>query len=362
MAAGIVEPGSQMGLFDRMGSRLGCGQGTLFAEPTAMLDSAGEFAHAGAKGLSQERIRETASLRVRRRRRPCAGELLGLREALTDGSRRLGPMFIGPLLAASGLALIHLFSSNLRFLDTIPRSRWLSVAGGVSVAFVMLHLLPQLHALAPAIGAAWDPVMPRSERLIYALALGGLVAFYGLEQVARKAKRVSQEKRLSQVSRVSQAPQVSQGSQAPQVSQAPQGSVAEEWSRMTFWLHMTSYAIYNSLVGYLLVREERDGRSLALFFIAIGMHMVINDYSLQKHHRGPYRRLGRWLLSAAILIGCGVGMATEIDPLVTASILGVLAGGILLNTFKEELPAEKESRYWAFALGAALSAAIMLST
>lgn len=42
------------------------------------------------------------------------------------------------------LALIHLYASKLKFLDTIPRSRWLSIASGVSVAYVFVHLLPDL--------------------------------------------------------------------------------------------------------------------------------------------------------------------------------------------------------------------------
>lgn len=41
---------------------------------------------------------------------------------------------LAPLLAAAGLALVHVFAGRLRFLDGIPRSRWLSIAGGVSVA------------------------------------------------------------------------------------------------------------------------------------------------------------------------------------------------------------------------------------
>ena len=37
-------------------------------------------------------------------------------------------------LLVAGLALMQLVAGKLRFLDTIPRSRWLSMAGGI-VAF-----------------------------------------------------------------------------------------------------------------------------------------------------------------------------------------------------------------------------------
>lgn len=46
------------------------------------------------------------------------------------------------LLAACAMAALHVFAGKLSILDEAPRSRWLSVAGGISVAYVFLHLLP----------------------------------------------------------------------------------------------------------------------------------------------------------------------------------------------------------------------------
>ena len=237
-------------------------------------------------------------------------------------------MIWGALLAASGLALIHLLGCNLRLLDAAPRSRWLSAAGGVSVAYAMVHLLPELHSYADPVAEFGGDVVPRNERLIYAIALLGLVVFYGLERAVRISRRQPTE---------------------------------EATGKGVFWLHMTSYAIYNSLIGYLLVREDRDSQRLLLFFIGIGLHFWVNDHSLQIHHREPYRRRGRWLLSAAILVGCATGLLTEVHPGLTASITAFLSGVILLNTFKEELPTERESRFGAFCLGATVYAAIMLA-
>ena len=40
-----------------------------------------------------------------------------------------------PALAALlFLAFLHVIAGRLRFLDAVPRSRWLSAAGGISVA------------------------------------------------------------------------------------------------------------------------------------------------------------------------------------------------------------------------------------
>ncbi len=56
-----------------------------------------------------------------------------------------------------------------------------------------------------------------------------------------------------------------------------------------------------------------------------------------------------------------LGLFTEISDVVLAVLIAFLAGGVVLNVLKEELPEERESRFWAFALGAALYATLLLA-
>ena len=46
---------------------------------------------------------------------------------------------------AIAFALIHLYSYRLKFLDSTPRSWWLSFSSGISVAYVFVHVLPDLN-------------------------------------------------------------------------------------------------------------------------------------------------------------------------------------------------------------------------
>jgi hypothetical protein len=48
------------------------------------------------------------------------------------------------LIFALCLALIHLGASRFSLARAEPRSRWLSLAGGASVAYVFVHILPEL--------------------------------------------------------------------------------------------------------------------------------------------------------------------------------------------------------------------------
>lgn len=241
------------------------------------------------------------------------------------------PLPLTTFLIALVLATVHVFGVRMRFLDTVPRSRWLSAAGGVSVAYVFLHLLPELGAhqdrLAEQIGRG---LLDQIESHAYVVALAGLVLFYGLERMAKKGRR-------------------RRGS-----DEAAEAGV--------FWLHLVAFALYNVLIGYLLLhREEMGPTSLVFYSVAMILHFVVNDRGLDADYGEAYRRTGRWILAAAALGGWALGLAVEISDLWIAVLFAILAGGVVLNVLKEELPEERESRFGAFLAGSAVYAALLLA-
>jgi hypothetical protein len=70
---------------------------------------------------------------------------------------------------------------------------------------------------------------------------------------------------------------------------------------------------------------------------------------------------GRWVLVVAVLVGFGVGLATELSKAALAVLTGFLAEGVILNVLKEEVPSERRSRFWAFAIGMAGCASLLLT-
>lgn len=62
-----------------------------------------------------------------------------------------------------------------------------------------------------------------------------------------------------------------------------------------------------------------------------------------------------------MLLGLGVGYAAELSELAIAVLIAFLAGGVILNVLKEELPDERQSRFWSFALGIVGCAALLLA-
>ena len=67
----------------------------------------------------------------------------------------------------------------MRFLHATPRSMWLSAAGGISVAYVFVHILPEFEHHQHEFDLRGGPLglLDASERHVYFVALVGLVAF-----------------------------------------------------------------------------------------------------------------------------------------------------------------------------------------
>ncbi len=93
----------------------------------------------------------------------------------------------------------------------------------------------------------------------------------------------------------------------------------------------------------------------------MGLHFVVNDFGLRENHKHAYHNLGRWILAAAIIFGWVIGFGSELSKAAIALLFAFLAGGVILNVLKEELPQERQSRFWAFALGAGIYTVLLLA-
>ena len=241
-------------------------------------------------------------------------------------------VLIASLVAVAVLAAVHLFSGRLRFLEGDPRSVWLSLAGGVSVAYVFVHLLPELADGQRAIAEAAGEGLAFLDVHVYLVALLGLATFYGLDRLATESRRLSRK-----------------------------AGGEDSTEAGVFWIHISSFAVYNALTGYLLLHRLNAGLgALFLFAFAMAVHFVVNDYGLRRDHKERYHRIGRWLVTAGLVLGWAVGALTEIPEATIAVLTAFLAGGIIMNVLKEELPEERRSRFWAFASGAAFYATLLL--
>jgi len=228
-----------------------------------------------------------------------------------------------------GFVLIHLLARHLKFLRKQPRSHFLSIAGGISVAYVFLHLLPELADFQESLKG--EGFLDFIEHHIYLLALFGLVLFYGLEKYVKASHKDKQ------------------------------GNSSLSHSPGVFWVHIGIFTLYNFSIGYLLVREEfTESLGPLAFFVALGVHFITIDISLDEQHDRDYARYGRWILAAAIAVGWAAASFTDLHPFLLSYLVALLAGGIMLNVMKEELPEESESSFRAFFAGAVIYSLLLI--
>jgi hypothetical protein len=196
-----------------------------------------------------------------------------------------------------------------------------------------VRLLPELHEAQTVLAEAGGQALEFLKHHVYLLALLGFTVFYGLERAA-------------EVSRMRQREEVA----------------TDRTSARVFWLHIVSFAFFNALIGYLMIQWEVLGFGwMALFFVAMALHFVVNDYGLRQHHKELYHRRGRWVLAATVYVGWVLGMTVQLPEALIALPLAFVAGGVMLNVLKEELPKERESRFSAFALGVVFYSVLLLA-
>lgn len=232
---------------------------------------------------------------------------------------------VATFVAALALMGVQVLPRRLRDLPEHVRRPLHSASGGVAVTFVFLHLFPELDQLRDAVSEQVGPSVPLAEPAVFVLALAGLVGFYGIEVISRRAHRRDEGTR--------------------------------SWADH---VGITVFAGYYAVIGYLLWDQfERGAGNLVVYTLAMGFHFLAVDYGLRETHREAYVHAGRWFLVAAIVLGWAAGSLGQLTDWGLGVLLSLFAGALVLVALKEELPAERAGHYVAFVTGAVSYAALL---
>ncbi len=242
---------------------------------------------------------------------------------------------IGPLAAVLVFSAVFLLGSGALVPAPFRRHqrRVLSFGAGLTIAYVFVHLLPELEAAREVLGAnAARMSLPFPSLRVYLAVLIGFMSFYGLEQLAARTR-------------------------APAGFEAPRGAEARPGRS----IHVAGFFVYICLVGYLAVRSLEEGSTpIALYAVALGLHFLSLDYALSREYGSWYKNSVRYVFALAPLAGWAVGILVEFSDFFTAALLGFMSGGIILNAIASELPKEKEGRFWYFCCGGALYTVLLI--
>lgn len=231
---------------------------------------------------------------------------------------------IPALLSIAILCLIHLFANRAYLLGWLWHGRFLSLAGGISFAYVFVSLLPELAEGQVSLEKAFKGFFPYLERHVYVIALFGFLFFYGMQSL-------------------------------PSVKD-------DRWFNFNFWFSIGGYVLFNLLIGSAISDANNpDVRPLYLFTFVMGLHYFVNDHNLREKHKEEYEKKGRFILTLALVLGGILGAELKIPDAIIALLVSFAAGGIMLNVMCYELPKKKQESFLYFSGGACLYAVLLLA-
>jgi hypothetical protein len=220
------------------------------------------------------------------------------------------------LLAAGAIALACIVVAEPRLLGRTWPAYLLAAGAGIGIAYVVVHLLPELAEGAEIVRRSTEGRLPYAELHAYLLVLIGIIGTLILRAAEHGLHGLSPHPRV----------------------------------------RIVQPALSALIVGYLLaVRDSVEIGPVILFAVAIGLHIALNAHGLAVKLGSPQ---GGIVLAGAIVVGYGLGLGWQAPPVVIAGLVALLAGGVMTRTIHEIL--DEESHLVALSVGAGLEAALLL--
>lgn len=227
------------------------------------------------------------------------------------------------LAGSLALAVAYLLTPGIARLPERFRASLDSFAGGTGLAYVMLYLLfelakygaPKIHALLP--------LGPAAPETLFILLLAALSASYLL-----------------------------------QVQLAKSPSPHDDYLGFSIL-----FLAYNFLAGAGLMEEAHAGPlNLVFYVIALALHLLFNDLFLMHLSPGAHHWRWRAALAAMPVFGCAVAAGFALPDGVLYGMLALIAGSMIINIVRHELPSPSNFRPGAFVTGVIVYATLILAT
>ncbi len=229
------------------------------------------------------------------------------------------------------VSLTHIFAPRIlehKLLNktTSRQDAIASFSGGVAIAYVFVHMLPELADGERAFAQVGIPeAVPNLfvQSSLFFVALIGLVTFYFLDVKAESK---------------------------------PNGS------KRLYRIHLGMVAVLSLIFSYTNFDRIEIGADFAvLFAIVMSLHFILTDRSLARAHPHHFRRKDRWVLSASLAVGLLVSFfVPPPNELWVAIPTAFLGGAVIMGVFREELPNVNVARLGWFAFAIALFSGLLI--
>ncbi len=212
------------------------------------------------------------------------------------------------------VGFVHFFSNKIRD-GSKYKTEIMSFAAGISLTYLLLFLLPELYEGVQAL-----------QKLLFVFVLFGALAFHLVE------KYIYQHEKKNKI------------------------------MRDLSIVHALSFFTYHFIVGVVLVNLlQRNILTGVLFLLPILSFTAVGQVSLREI-RGKLieKNMVRLGLSAATLIGVIEAIYLPLPPTAFYSLMGFVAGAMLYQVMRENIPSERYGNAVWFLIGAFLYTLIIM--
>ena len=115
-----------------------------------------------------------------------------------------------------------------------------------------------------------------------------------------------------------------------------------------------------SFSAYVVTATSVTFVARSFYATALGVHFLAVGHDLYRHYGERYIRQGRYLLSGGILIGGFFSRFVELPTHIEAMLFAFVAGAMILNIVKFELPADRNLHFRTFVLAVVCYGGLLL--
>lgn len=219
---------------------------------------------------------------------------------------------------------------DFEFLHRIKPAVFNSFAAGVGTVYIFVHMLPQISHGQHLLEEYFPNIhFTGSQYSNYVVALIGFIFFYLFDSFLTHTKRL------------------------------PTDEYTSPDELAFYWTNVLFIFLYNLLIGYVVGSYTEGSISFRIvYLLAYIVHFVTIKWGIYHIFPKRYERQARYPIILGLFVGYFIALLFDIDPLILSINEALLAGAMMLNVFKHELPNEKDSKRRAFVVGI-LSALIL---
>lgn len=224
-----------------------------------------------------------------------------------------------------------IFGGNFIHKNLIKRRKIVSVASGISVAYIFIDVLPELNkAQIFFTQAGFCSMIKLNELLIYLISLLGFLYFFYLENyIQSKEKTDSSDIQIN-----------------------------TNLHRYSI-LYLSGFFLNNFILGYLIVYWENSVNSLLVYTIAISLHVITLDYATIKEFGNKFRHI-KFTLTLGLPAGWIAGILIKFPDEVKHLAVGFIAGSVIINSIKDEFPKKDDNIEYKYFLISSIVYALIL--